>query len=1171
MAGNPVYDLLVNVSTNIASLQQGMAQASDVVNRTASGMTKAFQQFSDQIESVGNALGTLSRLAGAGLGAQTFVSAISGAIELEAHLGNLATEMGSTVEALSAMRLAAADGGISLDEIATASERLSKSILEGADGTTKAAQAFQLLGVDIKSLSLLDPAQQMQVLAQRLAQFQDGAGKTAVEMEILGRAGAQFGAFLKALATDGTTAALVTTAQAEAARQAEQEFTKLADSATQLKVALANELLPTLNDVAAGLVQLSQGTTASDKAAGLFAADIAAAKGVLSLFLPAEVINAVTNLNTAINGASQATASWGGELNRAKDALPALTAASAAAAKALASLNSVIDSIEGKDLGIGAGFATSFAVLTKAVNDGLISLERYQELTGELLNQQPWATKQAEEAKKLEDEQNRLIDSIQKVVDSFVDQTNALTQDTASALRYQLTIQGVAQKEADWLITERLRAIDVANQLKTTNDAMVKGWQDYDAAMAKLKADQDSYDDSLLQLDKNLQLQLDTLGLSSTAAQEFALNQQLAAAAAADDQVAVQRLTVALQTLAQIDVKQGMIDAAQAAQKAWEQTASAIEEALDSAFSSAFKKGQSAAQAMRDALKNLFDKLVLRPLLQPIAAGIATSLQGITSSLTNSFAFSGNAAGVGGINIGQIIQSGLGQIGGDVAGSISGLFTTGGALGGALGDAAGTLTEFATGATVASDSIAALGATFSAAIPVVGLAIAAIALLAPSIFGKGGGPKTGGSASIGDVSSLTDLGTGNAGVGRFFTPNQADAQLQQTVAGLQTNYNTIIAALGGKGTAGFALGYDTDPQGTADSRVSAGVTIGGRQVFQQQNVDAGRSSDDLSAALSLEAQRAVLAALQASDLPADITKLLNSVDASSATADQIDAVEKLAATYKTINDDISKLSSTIQDKLTAMLDGTADTAEKVLDIATVYNIQNTDLAQAASDAITKANEDAYQSFQDQASALETLIANSDGSTASMDALAKATTDFGNAAVSVIADIIQMRTSIAASFADTEQQIKAAGETPAQQYADYQAQAAALEKQIGEETDPYKLQTEASQLNQLFSKAFGTLTSDQQAQLSAQFVQAIEAANKVVQDQLTKIQGGVTDSAQNPIDDAASKMTDVASKMTDAANTQAAAAAAQLAAAKIPTDVNVHVDVTQSPAEVGNFG
>lgn len=137
--------------------------------------------------------------------------------------------------------------------------------------------------------------------------------------------------------------------------------------------------------------------------------------------------------------------------------------------------------------------------------------------------------------------------------------------------------------------------------------------------------------------------------------------------------------------------------------------------------------------------------------------------------------------------------------------------------------------------------------------PIIG---AALGSALGSLFKSGGGPKSGGFAQSGE------------GFDRFYTPSDKDSELSSQVKSISSSYDSIIGKLGGKGSAQFGLGFDTDPKGTAQSRVTSGVIVNGKEIIS--TIEAGRTAEELSTAIEEASKRLVLTAIKNSDLPANV-------------------------------------------------------------------------------------------------------------------------------------------------------------------------------------------------------------------------------------------------------------------------------------------------------------
>lgn len=359
-----------------------------------------------------------------------------------------------------------------------------------------------------------------------------------------------------------------------------------------------------------------------------------------------------------------------------------------------------------------------------------------------------------------------------------------------------------------------------------------------------------------------------------------------------------------------------------------------------SIMESSFKKGFS---SMEDALvtfittgkfnfKSFADSIIadiVRMIVKmevtiPLAEALKAALAG--GSVAGGVAGAAGGAGAGGasgaaslLGTAGNLYSGVNSfVGGSPASSYlfgtsgsatDGLIGAGGfsaTVGDALGEAAGTAFGSAVGDTV--------GYYAAAAVPIIGWAIA-IGALAYSIFGgKGGGPKGGGSAS--DSFDAAGVLTGHPAVpgtdnGRFFTPSTDDVNIGKLNDATGAGYYQIARGLGGTANAfTFGLGYDTDPSGTANTRVSGDVLgSDGKVIFNDANRDVGKGTDQLPDELTLETEREMLASLQNTNFDQHINDIFKAVgDAATASKADIDAAIQKAEDMETVLTGITKLS-----------------------------------------------------------------------------------------------------------------------------------------------------------------------------------------------------------------------------------------------------------------------
>jgi len=312
-------------------------------------------------------------------------------------------------------------------------------------------------------------------------------------------------------------------------------------------------------------------------------------------------------------------------------------------------------------------------------------------------------------------------------------------------------------------------------------------------------------------------------------------------------------------------------DAAEAARKAgeaanaeWTRQSETIEKSLTDSLMRGFEGGKGFLENLVSTAKNLFQSLILRPTIQAIVGPVAG---GVSSALGLSGTANAATGAGGGI--------------GDILGSVGSLFGAGG-LGGSLAAGAGWLTGATsfTGALGAAGSLVGTG-TMGGIMSGIGMGLGALgpialgAMALAAIFSKKGGPKSGGSYSTNGE--------------RLFTPNASDADL--SAMGLGGQVSALAGMLGGSFGGSLGIGFDTDPQGTAQNRVASYVrdAAGGLLFDNIASREVGRDQDKLQAELQTEAQRVLIAAMQGSNLPEAYAAYFRQFDPATLNAGQAEA------------------------------------------------------------------------------------------------------------------------------------------------------------------------------------------------------------------------------------------------------------------------------------------
>ena len=203
--------------------------------------------------------GLISPITGAvaAIGAATakLAADFKGAIDTGDQLNKLSQKTGIAVEKLSELAYAGDLADVNLESLATGVKKLSVNMAEAATNTnSKAAEAFKALGVAVKDSNgnLRSSDAVMADLADRFASMKDGAGKTALAIAILGKAGADLIPFfnmgsrgMAEMADEAKKLGLVMTGEtAKAAEEFNDNMKKLSLSSGALGRSIAADLLP---------------------------------------------------------------------------------------------------------------------------------------------------------------------------------------------------------------------------------------------------------------------------------------------------------------------------------------------------------------------------------------------------------------------------------------------------------------------------------------------------------------------------------------------------------------------------------------------------------------------------------------------------------------------------------------------------------------------------------------------------------------------------------------------------------------------------------------------------------------------------------------------------------------------------------------------------------------
>lgn len=279
MASKSLGVLTLDIVANIGGYTAGLDKAEKEAAKRAKAIEKVFD---DVATGVGVAIGAAGAALAAGF------AGFKVAIDYVGQFQDLAEKTGTSAEGIASLALAAGTAGVSMDEVAQASVKLTKN-LTGVDDESKAAgAAIAALGLNLDDIKKLAPEDQFVEIAKALDGFADGTGKTAIAVDLLGRSGADLIKFFNTLNEQGGKTVILTQ---ELIKQADDYGDAQAMVTTELKLyagLLAAQALPAvtaftgaLTDTIKETLGLNKGTTdlANNKGVQEFAENAVRALG----------------------------------------------------------------------------------------------------------------------------------------------------------------------------------------------------------------------------------------------------------------------------------------------------------------------------------------------------------------------------------------------------------------------------------------------------------------------------------------------------------------------------------------------------------------------------------------------------------------------------------------------------------------------------------------------------------------------------------------------------------------------------------------------------------------------------------------------------------------------------------------------------------------------------
>lgn len=270
----PIGALHAAMSAGHAQFAADMGKAKNAVRSSATGMQSAMEKTKKGFNGAIKAIKIMS-VAGAAAGI-VLGKMVNTAIKNADEITKMSQSVGVSVETLSAMAHAANLSGVSLETLAKALKITAQRSAETAAGTGEAKEAYKALGITVTDAegALKNSDQLLLEVAERFESMENGAGKTALAIDLFGRSGAdlipmlnQGRAGLEEMTDEAARLGLVIdTETGQAAERFRDNLTRLKGVKVGLVNTITQAVLPTLEQYTDSMVESATETDSMAKA-----------------------------------------------------------------------------------------------------------------------------------------------------------------------------------------------------------------------------------------------------------------------------------------------------------------------------------------------------------------------------------------------------------------------------------------------------------------------------------------------------------------------------------------------------------------------------------------------------------------------------------------------------------------------------------------------------------------------------------------------------------------------------------------------------------------------------------------------------------------------------------------------------------------------------------------
>lgn len=1069
-------------------------KAAVLITGDASGAQKAVKLTAEQLESLNKKIADTSsstfRLSGdwkkelgsmagsaAKWGAATAAAAAAGAavfvksaIDQADAAGILAGKLGITTEALTKLEYAAKLSDVSQSALEGSLKKLSVTLTNAQDPASKAAQAFNAIGLSARDLIALPADQQLGRIGDALNNVENQSQRAALAQKIFGRSGiellpilAEGSAGIRALGEEAERFGVVISGDLAArAGLFNDNLDRLKTAAEGVGLAVADQLLGPMNDLSDQLIELSQ--------------DKEVAEGIATF---------ITGIGTAVVTAAEAISISGRAFRYLGEEI-----AAAFSGPAIGDLSRLKEALK--------SYQDQLDVYQARVDRGFVLSES-----------------EAQDVGRLSVEINKLNGFIKATNDLDADAAKIKEAATAAQKKYNDSqLEEVVVTARRRVVSEQVTAALTSNTA-ATNAATTAA----EAQQKRVAGAVDQLRFEVTQLGRNERAQRIAIALRNSGAD--AASKEGQEIARLTGQLYDHEAALAATEEATRAHEEAMREAAQQSNP-WAEALQGAVERVDSAFVDMWKNIGSGFDSFADSLKDAFKQLlaelanlaITRPIVMRFAS--ALGLGGSTSALAGG---SGGGGGLSGIT--SLFSAGKSALQGFQSGGLSGglnALISGSPTGGMLGESLSSF-RFALGdlsSKLGLDSLAGKFNSQGLEIKSTGANLVDIgANIGAGFLGSLAGDKIG-QALFGDRKT-TGIGAGVGGViGSAWGPigtaiGSALGSIAENAIGKIFGAGDLVKF----GKLGITTGKDTPTDGSALQTLTAASGLQLTAVAKRTDKDAAlkllEGFNAIDSALTAAAKSAGVAVdftnkvLGNTSLNVDNEGPKNSfgvgarldkfnADAIKGSADDFarawvaEIDDQLTGRIKTILGDTSKRTA----EQIVQLFGFATKLDELLKLDVLKEVAD------AAAASTKTLLDAYSEATD---AVVNLAQEYDGTLESMTGLTDALTSQKQVAAQLAAAYQEVSSLVDATFGNAISTIEESMLSEADLYQRRREQIASLTAELGTTIDPAKIAGLVQQIDSLAGSAFQMLDESQRASLSGEFIDFLRQAQTLAEQQI----------------------------------------------------------------------